>query len=85
VYISAQYTYESTFCAVQTDLTAQPVVFYTLLLCCSYTIGAVVSTLYCHDEVLGSVSGQGKIYNKKSIFSGTPGPLSLVECKAARE
>ena len=61
------------------------VVFYTLLLCCSYTIGAVVSTLYCHDEVLGSVSGQGKIYNKKSIFSGTPGPLSLVEGKVARE
>ena len=55
--------------------------------------GALVSALYCHVEVLGSIPGQGEIYTKKSRLRAhaahsavlSRSGLYLVECKAVRE
>ena len=41
--------------------------------------GAVISTMYCHMKVLGSIPDQGKTYMENFCLVSTPGPLGCDE------
>lgn len=49
-----------------------------LCLCLSFTGGAVVSALYCHVEVLGSIPGHSKIYMENCISAALSVHLAVV-------
>ena len=40
--------------------------------------GAVVSTLYRHDEVLGSIAGQGEIYMENPVSAACPAHIAVM-------
>ena len=79
--------------AVETNATVECVPLLYLLYLSGCAGDAVVSSLYCHVEVLGSVPGEGEIYMENSISAAHPAHstvisrprLYLVEGKAASD